>query len=105
MGIELKHINTGTLSQTQQEALSPGDTVIDINILSGSKNIPEFDGTLTVSLPYAGPLPVAAWYLSDAGELEKLACSYDQATKSVTFALSHLSLYVVGQDKSAGRPD
>ena len=94
--IELQQAATGSLSDAQKEVVKSGDIVLDINITSGTKKISTFDGTLTVSMPYTGPQPVAVWYLNDKGELEKLNCTFKNGV--VSFDLDHLSFYVVGQD-------
>ena len=94
--IELKQVVASALTDAQKEAIKTGDVVLDINILSGTKKITDFDGTLAVSVPYNGPQPVAAWYLNDKGELEKLDCTFKDGV--VTFTTDHLSLYVLSVD-------
>lgn len=96
VSIELKQADSGTLTPAQKETVKSGDIVLDINITFGTKKITAFDGTLTVSMPYTGPQPVAVWYLNDKGELEKLSCTFKNGM--VSFDLDHLSLYVMGQD-------
>lgn len=96
LSIELQPVGTGSLTPAQQEAVQSGDIVLDINILSGSQQISSFDGALSIQVPYNGPQPVAVWYLNDAGQLEKLDCTFQDGV--VSFDLDHLSLYVVGQD-------
>ncbi len=97
MKIELKEVTTNSLSLVQKESVRKDDLVFDINILMGSKKITEFDGKLTINVPYDGELPVAVWYLNDKGQLEKLESRYRNGL--VSFTLNHLSLYVVGKDK------
>ena len=94
--LELEQVASTSLTDEQREAVKSGDIVLDINILSGTKKISTFDGTLTITVPYNGPQPVAVWYLNDKGELEKLSCKFEDG--KVSFDLDHLSLYVVGQD-------
>ncbi|MFA7078250.1 MAG: InlB B-repeat-containing protein, partial [Syntrophomonas sp.] len=96
LSIELQPAATGSLTPAQQEAVQSGDLVLDINILSGTKKIAGFDGTLSVQAAYNGPQPVAVWYLNDKGDLEKVNCTFKDGI--VSFDLDHLSLYVVGQD-------
>lgn len=64
----------------------------------GTKNITEFDGELTIDVPYKGELPVTVWYLNDKGELQKLESRYKNGV--VSFVLNHLSLYVIGGDEA-----
>ena len=94
--MELKQAEAASLTTEQKEAVKTGDMVLDINIYSGTKKITDFDGILTIEIPYSGPQPVAVWYLNDKGELEKLTATFKDGV--VSFALNHLSLYVVGLD-------
>lgn len=102
LNIELKQTAASSLSSEQQKAVKSGDLVLDISIYSGAAKISSFDGALTVQLSYTGALPVAVWYLNDAGALEKLESSYQNGV--LRFVLSHLSLYVVGQDSAWVNP-
>jgi len=94
--LELKQAASSSLTAAQREAIKSGDMVLDINIYSGTDKITQFDGKLTINVPYTGPQPVAVWYLNDKGELEKLIAVF--ANGIVSFELNHLSLYVLGQD-------
>ena len=82
----------------QRSAVKGSDVVFSITVASGSQSITSFNGTLTVNVPYNGPLPAAVWHLDNAGNLTKMDSSYDPVTKTVTFTTDHLSLYVVGQN-------
>lgn len=101
VSVELKQVPVSSLTTAQREAVKTGDRIIDINMLSGTQKISEFDGELTVTVPYDGGLPAAVWYLNDDGELEKLDCTYNAEAGTVSFKLDHLSLYVVGRDTDA----
>jgi hypothetical protein len=101
VSVAVKTVAAASLNAAQQAAVKSGDTVVDISILSGTQNITAFDGLLTAAVPYSGQLPAGAWYLNGAGELEKLESTYDAATKTLSFKLSHLSFYVVGYDEEA----
>jgi hypothetical protein len=93
----LNAVGQTSLSAAQQAAVKPGDLVFNVSAMSGTQAIRDLNGTLTVTLPYNGALPVAVWYLDASGQLEKLDCVYDPVAKAVTFQTDHLSLYVVGQ--------
>ena len=98
-GIFLRGTLTVTDSTVNAVAVRGSDMIIDINIYSGTQKITNLNGQLTVAVsPYNGPVPVAVWYLSDAGELEKIPCTYDPETETVTFVIDHLSVYVIGLD-------
>ncbi|HHX93335.1 MAG TPA: hypothetical protein GX688_06850 [Clostridiales bacterium] len=97
--LELKQIPASELTDAQKESVKEGDLVLDINLLMGTRNITEFDGTLTIDMPYDGELPVGVWYLNDRGELERIEASYKDGV--VSFVLHHLSIYIVGLDEAA----
>ena len=95
----VKTVDVSGLNTKQREPIKDGDLVFDISITSANTEIHNFDGLITVSIPYAGKTPVAVWFLSDGGELEKLECTYSNG--NVIFSLPHLSLYVLGYDPEA----
>jgi|GEM_PF-2528335 len=102
LSVQLNQAASSSLNAAQRDTINDGDVVFNVSIMSGTQNITAFDGNLTVTVPYSGELPVGVWYLNSAGELEKLECTYDSKTKTVSFTLTHLSLYVVGNDTSDG---
>ena len=95
----VKTVDVSGLNTKQREPIKDGDLVFDISITSANTEIHNFDGLITVSIPYAGKTPLAVWFLSDGGELEKLECTYSNG--NVIFSLPHLSLYVLGYDPEA----
>jgi hypothetical protein len=99
--ISLDLAGVSDLTPAQRSAVRGSDLIFDITISSGTQKITNFDGSLTITVPYRGPLPAAAWYLNDDGELERLESTYDPATRTVTFTTSHLSFYVIGHDEEA----
>ncbi|MEF2243794.1 S-layer homology domain-containing protein [Paenibacillus sp. IITD108] len=94
--LSLNAVTPSELTTIQREAVKSGDLVFNISASSDAQAIHNFDGKITVSVPYSGALPVAVWYLNDSGKLEKIPCSYNTEEKTVTFVTYHLSLYVVG---------
>jgi hypothetical protein len=100
IAISVEEISQTSLTAEQKAAIGPNDKVFKITILSGTQEIHSYDGNITVAVPYDGELPVAVWYLDDQGNLEKVPCVYDAAAKIVTFTTDHLSLYVVGRERS-----
>ena len=96
VNVEYKQLKVADLSPAQREAVRGSDVIVEINITNGAQKITSFDGKLTVSVPYSGPTPAAVWYLNDLGELEKIPCQYDSATRTVTFTVNHLSVFIVG---------
>jgi hypothetical protein len=104
--VSLATVDNSTLTPEQQETV--GDNpVYDINVLSGGVNISGFGGeSITISIPYTlkegeAPENVTVWYLNNAGELERVACTYDPATGMATFTTDHLSYYMVGYIEAA----
>jgi hypothetical protein len=86
------------LSTIQKAIVRPNDLVFSIQLMSGTQALHNYSGTATVSVPYAGEPPVAVWYIDDTGALEKLSCTFDPVTKTVTFKVNHFSFFVVGPD-------
>ncbi len=76
--------------------------VYDFSIMSGSMNISEFDGKITITVPYtASPQEMAdglvVYFLKDDGSLEVVRdCVYDAETGTMTFTTDHFSKYAVG---------
>ncbi len=100
--VELSSVEPETLTDSQKQAVSEDDLIVDINIFADEKKISTFSGELEIQIPYTGPLPVTVWYLNDAGELEELECEFENGV--VTFRLNHLSLYVLGHGLDEGKP-
>ncbi|NCB52415.1 MAG: hypothetical protein EOM54_11145 [Clostridia bacterium] len=79
----------------------PGKLVFSLTVNSGDKVITDFGGSVTVSLPYElnegeAADNVTVWHLTASGVLVAIPCTYDPATKLVSFTVSHFSLYMVG---------
>lgn len=95
------------LTPAQEAALQDGEQAVSIGIHSGGQGqsnpraINNFDGTLTVTLPYNGPFPASAWYLAADGTREPRPSTYDAQNNTITFTTSHLSVYIVGFDVAA----
>jgi hypothetical protein len=79
----------------------PDKLVFSLTVSSGNKVITDFGGSVAVSLPYElkeseAADNVAVWHLTESGVLVAIPCTYDPATKLVSFIVSHFSLYMVG---------
>ena len=83
------------LTEAQQKSLGPDDLVFKITMMSGSHFINNFDGYITVTVPYNGHMPVAVWHLSNDGVLDGVWFRYDRQEQTVSFMTTHLSLYVL----------
>lgn len=77
----------------------------DFSVKKGSKNVSEFGGNVTVSLPYtlkAGEdiNAIIIYYINDKNELEIVTNGrYDDKTGNVVFNTNHFSIYAIGHNK------
>ena len=88
--------------QPVQRGVLPQDSSV-YRVLAGSttgRNITEFDGSLSVTVPYDGKLPAAVWHLSENGVLTRVESTFSDAN-TITFTTSQLSLFVAGLDAEA----
>jgi len=95
--IAVEKANPINLPAVQQDKVNEGDAVFSITATAGATAITNFNGTLTITVPFDGPFPARVWYLNNAGELVSVKCSYDATKKTVTFTTNHLSIYLVRQ--------
>ena len=102
ISMESKQVNAEDLNAAQKAATKSGNIIYDISINSGTRKINAFDGALDATIPYSGALPVGVWHLSDAGDITKLDSTYQATAKAVVFTITHLSLYMLGQDEAGG---
>jgi hypothetical protein len=79
--------------------------VYDFGITDGEKSISQFNGTVTVAIPYApaageDPDAIVIYFINDKGELETVTNGkYDARTGRVVFTTDHFSTYAVGYNK------
>ncbi len=79
--------------------------VFSFSVISGSTTISQFDGTITVSVPYTlrpgeDPDAIVIYFINSEGKPEPVTnCVYDPATKTATFKTTHFSVYAVGYNK------
>jgi len=105
--ITIEQASNKDLNAKQREAA--GDRpVYNINVTSGKKNISEFGGKITISLPYKlkegeSPLGIVVYYLNDEGTLIPLKGSYDPVSGKVVFTVDHLSYFVIGYDEALAK--
>lgn len=102
ISIEIRKRDRSELSEAQKAAVEKDDIVLDINIVTDTQIIREFNGLLEMTVPYNGSLPVGLWYLNDKGELERKNCKYSNGM--VYFNLDYLSLYVLAKDMDWKNP-
>jgi len=97
--IEVTPIDKTTLNQG--EAVLDqigGDFVYNFNLSAGGNPVSDFDGKITVSLPYTlqpgdDVDNINVWYITDDGALESIKATYSNGF--VTFETNHFSYYTV----------
>jgi len=85
-----------TIYNIDTDAISDDGKVINIAVSSGNHIISEFEGALSISVYYDGPLPVAVWQLDENGNLELVTSEFDPETGIVTFTTARLGQFVIG---------
>ena len=79
--------------------------VYNFSVTSGNDTISEFDGKVTVSVPYTPAAgedtdAIVIYFINSDGEPEAVFnCKYDPETKTVSFTTNHFSAYAVGYNK------
>lgn len=88
---------------TQEMKDKIGDRpLLDLTVMSGGKQISNFDGKVTVSIPYnlkpgENPTTVVLYLLKDDGTMEMIKnATFDSKTGEVIFTTDHFSLYGIG---------
>jgi hypothetical protein len=102
-----------TAARVEISVLSPearqtiGDRpVYNFSVTSGDKTISQFNGNVTVTIPYTSkagedPEAIVIYYINAEGQPEIVKNSkYDPVTGTVTFNTTHFSKYVVGYNKA-----
>ncbi|MCL2627659.1 MAG: metallophosphoesterase [Oscillospiraceae bacterium] len=102
--ISLYEAPQSEMSADQVDALEPGDKVFKITIESAGQFIRNFDGTLTITLPWGGPFPATVWYLDEDGNMTAMDTTFDEAAGTVTFTTDHLSFYVIRPEPVEAAP-
>ena len=110
MGKDLE-ITAKKVDISQREGISQemkdkiGDrTVLDLTVMSGSKEISNFEGLVRVSIPYTlkqgeDPNTVVLYLLRDNGEIEIIKNAlFDPLTGEICFTTNHFSLYGIAHN-------
>lgn len=101
-----------TASQTDVSSLSKqarqlvGDRpVYNFSVISGGNTISQFNGTVTVALPYTPKAgedtkAIVSYYINASGQAELMKnCYYDSLSGTLVFTTTHFSQYAVGYNK------
>jgi uncharacterized repeat protein (TIGR02543 family) len=104
VSISISKVEPETLSEEAQTLI--GDRpVFDFSVTSGDKELFQFNGDVTVSIPYKPKADedtnaIVIYYINAEGKLEIVTeCYYDPATGTVKFTTNHFSQYAVGYNK------
>lgn len=79
--------------------------VYEFKVTAGNSKVSEFNGSVTVSIPYtlkAGENPdkLSVYYLTDKNGIEKMnSAKYDSTKKCIVFTTTHFSKFAVAYDK------
>jgi len=65
-----------------------------LTITSGIQEITNFNGTISVTMPFDGTSP-AVWHVSEDGEMRRLEVSFDYESQLITFYINGLYVIVV----------
>lgn len=112
--IHVEEIAQSGLTTTQRVAMTgdhENDAVIEVTARSGGVIIKDYNmGKITVTVPYTlkegeNAEGICVWHLASDGTLTLMECSYDAATKTVSFITDHLSDFIVGFDAVKTNPD
>jgi len=103
--IEAEKVVKTALSEKQKAVVGDG-AVYNLSVLVGDKHVSQFNGQVTVAVPYTlakgqNAAGVKVWYINDAGEMTEVECSYDPSTGMATFTTDHFSYYAVTYEAKA----
>ena len=86
------------LTVAQRSAIASGEQAFRVSVQRGTQVITNFDGTVTVTIPFEGPFPVVAWLIDDAGERQSIPAVYDEVAETVTVTTFNLAVVVIGSN-------
>ena len=106
--ISIKRTTDSTLNSKQKQTVG-SRPAWDVSVTSGGKNILGVGGKVTVSAPYElgtgeKASGIAVYYVDVKGSKKRCETSYDSVKKRVKWKTDHLSVYMIGYDKS-GKKD
>lgn len=102
--ISMAKVETAALSEETKQIV--GDRPLyNFSVTSGDETISQFDGNVTVSVPYTprtgeDTSAIVIYYINAEGKAEIVSnCTYDPETGTVIFTTRHFSVYAVGYNK------
>ena len=94
-------VSPNALTSAQQSVITNGGMVFRITVTADNQYVTEFEGNLSITVPFEGTPPVGAWRLANDGTLEQLPSTFDAANGTVTFVTNRLSMFKIGYDPAA----
>ncbi len=104
VNISAAQVENSTLSGAAAQVVG-NRPVYHFSVTSGGNTISEFDGNVTVSIPYTpadgeDTNAIVAYYINANGEPELMQnCYYDAKAGTLVFTTTHFSTYAVGYNK------
>ena len=104
VNISAAQVENSTLSGAAAQVVG-NRPVYHFSVTSGGNTISEFDGAVTVSIPYTpadgeDTNAIVAYYINANGEPELMQnCYYDAKAGTLVFTTTHFSTYAVGYNK------
>jgi hypothetical protein len=96
--VALDIIEIQYLEEKQREIIPDGAEIFSISLRSGEEYVHELGGVARITLPITVTgNNLAVWYIDDAGNMHKVGGAVF-SNGSVTFSITHLSYYLVGEE-------
>jgi hypothetical protein len=86
------------INDAQKSSIGNRDMVYKIALSAGNAPITDFEGTLTISVPWNAPSPAIIYHLDAGGGLSQMQSTFNRANRSATFITNHLSVFLVRGD-------
>lgn len=101
LSVQISNVDKDTELPAEQRSKVGSNPVVRMTATTHGKEVHEFGGNVTVSVPYKLPSgksasDVSAWYLADDGTVTDMNGKYDAENGVVTFTTTHFSIYTVG---------
>jgi len=105
VSLMVAEVDLNSLPRNQLATLSHSDvTLYKVNVQSGNQELTNFDGEITVSMPWINEQPASVWLLSSDDGLEPLSVQID--TGQLLFTTNELGIFAIGyKDKAEVRPE
>ncbi|MCT4542691.1 MAG: S-layer homology domain-containing protein [Vallitalea sp.] len=98
--VEISKAKSSQLNDKQKK-VAGNRPVYSFIVEANNKKITNFgEGEVEITLPYTLKIgekgdSLVVWYIDDNGKIEKINCTYDAKTKTVTFKTNHFSIYAI----------